>query len=128
METTQLKKKPTLKENVTAIFVLIILLGGCNLFLCSDEEPPAAKKVEEEAGMAYIMSQDFLKERLKSPATADFPWQPERNIYNGDSTFSISSYVDSQNGFGALIRTKYSAILKYNGNDSWSLIDIDLDE
>ena len=43
------------------------------------------------------------------------------NIYHA---YIVKGYVDSQNGYGALIRTKYiGSVLQY-GKNSWSLIQI----
>jgi hypothetical protein len=33
----------------------------------------------------------------------------------GDQRYSISSYVDSQNGFGAMVRTHWTATVSVNG-------------
>ncbi|MCE0853883.1 hypothetical protein LU689_28660 [Pseudomonas asiatica] len=75
-----------------------------------------AKKDCENSSMAYVMSQEFVKQRLKSPASADFPYLNNRDVMsvaNHDCTFYVSSYVDAQNGFGAKIRTYYKATMKY---------------
>jgi len=66
-------------------------------------------------------SKDLVKQVLKSPSTAKFPgsWL---NPYDGwgiskeKNIISLSSYVDSQNSFGATIRSKF--ILKYEKNES----------
>lgn len=53
--------------------------------------------------------EDIIKEKLKSPSTAKFPslsdWSICEKSYN---TYSVSSYVDAENGFGAEIRTYFS--------------------
>jgi hypothetical protein len=36
----------------------------------------------------------------------------------------VSSYVDSQNSFGALIRTQYVAKMKYLSGQKWRLVDL----
>jgi len=36
-------------------------------------------------------------------------------------------YFDSQNGFGALNRTNFVAKMRYNGDQTWSLIEFDAD-
>ena len=67
-------------------------------------------KTQDNSYSAYLMMQEFVKKRLKSPSTAKFP-----NFYlNTDhikkisnQTYQITSYVDSQNTFGAMIRTKF---------------------
>jgi hypothetical protein len=57
---------------------------------------------------AYKMCKEQLKAKLKAPATAKFPEFGEIRIAHPNIiTIVIISYVDSQNSFGALIRTKW---------------------
>lgn len=57
-----------------------------------------------------VFADNFIKEKLRSPSTADFAsdWQLKRN-YLGRMTYT--SYVDSQNGFGATVRTNFTVML-----------------
>lgn len=74
----------------------------------------------DNSTMAYVMSQEFVKQRLKSPASADFPYINNRDVIavsNHDCTFYVSAYVDAQNGFGAKIRTHYKATMKYDRDE-----------
>lgn len=80
----------------------------------------------QDSSMAYVMSQKFVKQRLKAPTTAKFPWSSDPAVktqYAGDCTHKIQAYVDSQNGFGAMIRTTYYIELQYikgsQGIGSW---------
>lgn len=101
------------------------------------EAEEARKKAAEKAkrdeitcrneGMAFVMSQSFVKRRLKAPASADFPSGIDRDVktkYLGDCTHDVWAYVDSQNSFGAKIRTSYYVKLKYDtGTGNWQLLD-----
>lgn len=83
-----------------------------------------AKEREEEALMsdAFYTSQAFIEQRLKSPSTAKFASRDESKVLNmGENLYVIVSYVDSQNGFGAMIRTKYNIALKYTEDKKWKL-------
>ncbi len=78
---------------------------------------------------AYITAQSFVKAMLKSPKTADFPFLDYSHRNLGDGKWIIQSYVDSQNGFGAMIRTQYQIEMQFNGGDwaeqrNWTLLDI----
>ncbi len=78
---------------------------------------------------AYVMAQGFVKAMLKSPKTADFPFLDYSHRNLGDGKWIIQSYVDSQNGFGAMIRTQYQVEMQFNGGDwaeqrNWTLLDI----
>lgn len=53
--------------------------------------------------------EDIIKEKLKSPSTANFPYLSDWSIYGKSyNTYSVSSYVDAENGFGSEIRTYFS--------------------
>ena len=81
------------------------------------------KKAEwPNKAQAYIMSQEFVKERLKSPSTAKFPWGAEQyTMYLGDGKYQIDAYVDSQNGFGAMIRNKFTCtIVSQDSGKTWN--------
>lgn len=80
----------------------------------------------QDSSMAYVMSQKFIRQRLKTPTTAKFPWSSDPAVkiqYAGDCKHKIQAYVDSQNGFGAMIRTTYYIELQYikgsQGLGSW---------
>lgn len=72
------------------------------------------------------MSQMFDEKHLVLPTTAKFPYIGDAyEVTKLDSvTWLVDSYVDSQNGFGAFIRTRYVAKLMYMGNDRWKLLNI----
>lgn len=53
-----------------------------------------------------------VKEILKAPSTAKFPGLDEWGFDKKDGTVTIQGYVDSQNSFGAMIRSKFQ--VKYN--------------
>jgi hypothetical protein len=59
---------------------------------------------------------------LKSPSTADYqpPYSATKTATN---TYEVSSYVDSQNGFGAMIRSYWTVNLKYIGEDQAEQVD-----
>jgi hypothetical protein len=63
-----------------------------------------------------------VKLNLKAPATAEFPnpYQVQITALSSDS-FIVDSYVDAQNGFGALIRSQYHCKMVYDKN---KLIDV----
>lgn len=64
-------------------------------------------------GMAYVMSQNFVKQQLKAPASAKFPYRASAQNYLGDCRHAIVGTVDSQNSFGAMLRSTYSVTMVY---------------
>lgn len=89
-------------------------------------------KTADNTPMAYIMMEDFVEKRLKSPSTADFP-----GLFDGkldhvtrlpDQTYRIESYVDAQNSFGATMRTQFVGKVKQTSEDTWRLQSLTLRE
>jgi hypothetical protein len=66
--------------------------------------------------------EQFVKERLKAPATADF--SDTEATSNGGESRTVSGSVDSENGFGALIRNTYSCTVHHTTGDNWRLDDM----
>jgi hypothetical protein len=122
---------------------LRFVLGGLGIFIIfawiclfylggkSDPPPPKIRTAEDTQTMAAIQCQGFVKASLKSPATADFPWTDYTATPLGDGTYSVRSYVDAQNSFGATIRSDYTCVVKYLGGDdayigNWQLINMQI--
>lgn len=64
--------------------------------------------------LVYRYAEDAVKKDLKSPTTAEFPGRSERVNhvnYLGDGEYKVNSWVDSQNSFGAIIRTNFSVVI-----------------
>lgn len=87
---------------------------------------PAPKKVKtipDRSVDAFTYAQIFVKENLKAPATAKFGGLGESRIERlpDGETYKVYSYVDSQNSFGAMLRTKYyvKVIVK---SDMWKIL------
>lgn len=88
--------------------------------------PPAASNIADRSD-ACFMSQKFVRQNLKAPTTAEFPaWTEENcNARQINGTWKVRSYVDSQNSYGAMIRSDYGVEMSYNaGADTWTLLDI----
>jgi len=102
----------------------LLLLTLCILAVGSSDN--GGKSGPDKIG-AFVMSQEFVKERLKAPSTADFPWYDESFVTDlGGGRFRVSAYVDAQNSFGAKIRSKYTCILKSTDGDTWTLESINI--
>ena len=57
---------------------------------------------------------------MKAPKTADFPGailhSEDWSISKDKNKYTVSSYVDAQNSFGAQTRSEYTLIFKWNGD------------
>ncbi|MCW5697326.1 MAG: hypothetical protein KIS96_11425 [Bauldia sp.] len=76
---------------------------------------------------AFVMSQRFVTNALRAPATARFPYITASGVsstHRGGCLFRVRAYVDAQNGFGANIRTAYQADVEYTSGGRWRLVDL----
>ena len=88
------------------------------------EKEKKAEEEEEEKNRkhygkmdALIQSQVYIETKLKSPGSAKFDSSIDGVIQTNDTTFTVISYVDSQNGYGALLRTHYSCKIIFHPKD-----------
>jgi hypothetical protein len=66
-------------------------------------------RAHPQDSLAGIVCEDYVKGQLKAPATADFQSFLGRSVIDeGNWRYQVSSYVDSQNDFGANIRTYFT--------------------
>jgi hypothetical protein len=119
------------------IFGVVVLGGGLLLIIliCAGifHSSPAEKqrtKAEDDRIMALTMAQGFVKDSLKSPSSASFPWDVnEYRVSSSDGIeWTVSGYVDAQNSFGAQIRNKWTVDMKHGPNGGWQLTNIDIHE
>ena len=104
---------------IVIIVIISVLIVSCG----SDESKP---KPEHDKIGAAVMAEEFIKKELKSPGSAKFPWYNDSMVTDlGNGKYRYVSYVDSQNGFGALLRTNFICTVKYVGDKKWSLESLD---
>lgn len=107
----------------TGCLVVILLIGG--LWLLAQLGDHTDDKCGDALG-AYLMSERFMKRRLKAPSTASFAGHHNSTTTRLDcALWRVSSYVDAQNGFGAMVRTRYTAVLSFDGQKAWTLKSLD---
>lgn len=113
-------------KNKTIVWIIAIFLSliAIRTIIEQDDENWNEKN---NSIMAYVVMEDFVKERLKSPGSADFPGVSEHvnhTKYLGNQKYQIISWVDSQNSFGALMRTNFIGVIKQVSKDSWKLLSL----
>lgn len=142
-ETRDPKNKPSAGDFFLSLFfkfcitVVLLLLVFTSLYFLTIPKPLAApppeavkeqKKVEvdrTEAIEAFSMAKRYVKDRLIAPYTAKFPWYSDDFVNERENDrWVVISYVDSQNAFGAMLRTPFIVELTYGGNHNWRLEDI----
>jgi hypothetical protein len=77
---------------------------------------------------ADVMCHDFVKDKLKSPGTAKFAGVTEYKYKTLHATkpykFRITSWVDSQNSFGGVVRNPYVCTVSTKDGKNWHLDDL----
>lgn len=106
------------------LLVLVLILFGFLAMCSGDKKPKKEESACDDEVMAYVMTQDFVRNRLRSPRTAHFPMMAggEVNVFkSGACEFTVSGYVDAQNAFGAEIRNRYIAVVEAPvTGDTWT--------
>lgn len=102
----------TAAKVIAAVFTAFIIIapvwyvGSC-IFGSSDDGADEKEQKKYTKTDALIGSHQFVEKRLVSPGSAEWAYGDESVTKINDTTFSVLSYVDSQNKFGALLRTYY---------------------
>lgn len=69
---------------------------------------------------AYYYSVEEIKTKLKAPSTAKFASMRESVIQKNNKTkYTVISHVDSQNGFGAMVRTRFFCYIEFPGENEY---------
>lgn len=106
------------------ITILLILFVGIPTFFViispSDGKNPLDSKKEI---VVERITRNLIKDNLKAPSTAEFGY-PATETKDG-KTFVVTQSVDSQNSFGAMLKSYYDVTIKYSGEDNASSIDND---
>ncbi len=89
----------------------ILIAAGLPLFLaaCYDPADNCENDTHGKIG-AYVASQNFVSQRLRSPSTADYPSFSANGVivnFERKCHFKVAAFVDAQNGFGGTVRTRY---------------------
>lgn len=86
----------------------------------------ATNKADYQAS-AFRVCQKFIERGLRAPASAKHPEFSDRAVSDQDPIYVVNSVVDSQNGFGALLRMSYTCEVRREG-DNFRLVDLKTDE
>ena len=113
------------------VFGVVFVMSLCSM---QTSVPTSSKPTPPQAptgSQAHIICQNFVKTRLKAPSTADFAMFDYAAQALPNRAFRVKSYVDSQNSFGAQIRTNYTCQVRYKaGNwadsNNWELENLQI--
>ena len=98
-----------------AAIILVLVFGGAIGLAGWLAESSPAPQTRDTRKQAIYCARDQVRLLLKAPSTAKFPRTSDDQVTDmGGGTFEIKSYVDAQNSFGAMIRTRYTCSVKSN--------------
>jgi len=127
---TQGKKTIKMGRVLFVLFLVIVIMtviGSLQNGRNASSDPSSSAPKRPSSGsstnssnkfLAYYCAEDFVERKLKSPSTAKFPKTMERSKHItdlGGGKFKINSWVDSQNSFGATIRTNFTCTVIIKG-------------
>ncbi|MBX9906350.1 zinc ribbon domain-containing protein [Patescibacteria group bacterium] len=89
-------------------------------------QTPAQQIHEVKFQSARILAKSHIEKiPLTSPSTAKYNPPTTKVDPTDPNLFEVSSYIDSQNGFGAMVRTYWSMKLKFKGEDTQESVETD---
>lgn len=116
-------------------FVVVTAMAVAYYCNSSDDKPSAAPTPEQPHMPteidAWVMTKELVRRNLKSPSTADFgslfrDYQDPKAacVALGGREWRCSGWVDSQNGFGAMMRTEFVAVVANVEGDTWQMMEL----
>jgi hypothetical protein len=113
------------KKNIIIAFLAITAWSTIAYFY--GPEKPAKNKIESITSEditpeenhtieAFVYAQEQIEKQIKSPSSAEWPIASESLLHQKGNIYTFKSYFDSQNSFGAMIRTKYICVVEENNN------------
>lgn len=99
-----------MKRTIIAACAALVITGACTQATQADKSFDAEHACNE-----------FVTRQLKSPSTAHFPSDTSSHV---DTAWTVSGAVDSQNGFGAELRSRFTCTMTDTGTQ-WRLDNLD---
>ena len=113
---------PWHKQLVDLRYLVACLVLGVLLGACEDRATREEKARCKNQTMAYIMSKEPIRQRMKLDLSAHFPTRPEITVKPlGDCRHEIRGFVLSRDDLGGLAQNHYIAVMRYRGNNYWEL-------
>jgi hypothetical protein len=124
LEKIEEKKKKDNKNGGIGCLIVI----GITLFilLLNNQKSDETDVNKDNSSNAYYYSREIVENNLKSPISAKFPSFNPNFVSKNENIYTITAYVDSQNSFGAMIRSSYKCVIKEE-NELFYLQDISID-
>jgi hypothetical protein len=116
-----------LPQKMSMLVKVLLIIIGSSFFISvfagitsgpSSSVPSAPKEptASELKLSAQVYSETFIRRLLKAPSTAKFCHETVTDL--GDNRWKVTSCVDSENSYGAMLRSNWSVTLAYLGGDT----------
>lgn len=106
---------------------LFVILGIVTAIVGGGNDEPVSSNTSVRRFELCGLAEQFVKDRLKAPSTAKFQSCEDRSV-SGAGPYTVRGWVDSENSFGAMLRSNYSVTLTAIGDDRYRASDISLTE
>lgn len=87
--------------------------------------PSKSNRLEDTFGHdefdAVVVAEKAVKNKLKSPSTAEFCSHKEYSITCSRNTWTVSGYVDAQNSFGATLRNNFTVKFTFENGERYTI-------
>ncbi len=106
---------------VIVVVFMVVIYNGITAF--------NTKRVSQKD--VWKQAQLITTDLLLSPKTAQYPKLGERGVEvenRGDSTYWVKGFVDSANGMGVPVRTRFEAVIQCLGANKWKTVSYDTEE
>jgi hypothetical protein len=117
-------KKQSNTAGVIGLLIIVVIIGAI-FYSCSKSGGSGGSDNDgRNDGLAKVMCEKFVKDRLKAPATADFSGVFDTEVSGSGDDYTVRGYVDAENSFGANLRNNYVCQVHDDGNDNWTLVSL----
>ena len=86
---------------------------------------PASSSDEDNYGHdkfdAMVIAEKVVKSKLKSPSTADFCSTSDYTVSCVGNSWTVTGYVDAQNGFGATVRNTFTVKFTFSSSSQYTV-------
>lgn len=96
--------------------------SSSNTTSTTSESPSQSRKI---TSIAFAKS--IIEDMLKSPSTAKFSNVDAYELSNEKDVWAVNGYVDSQNGFGAMLRSTWEVQLDYRDGKGGEIKSVMMD-
>lgn len=116
---TKIKRPVLRKEKIATVIIVLILTGvisgfsGVEVGTSAPTTVPSEKPISDRKVISIVFAKNVIEKILKSPSTAKFVDVKAYELSNEKDVWAVNGYVDSQNSFGAMIRSQWEVQLDY---------------